>query len=329
MAGLPNGTILKAEDGQIKGSSMQELEQLINSTKTVQVPTNSILIGILVLLSDTGQDLSRTNLATGDRYRFIQYKWNPGEPSEQPFNRVFGEETTVPFQPSNALTQTGSSVQFQFPSVQNGIGNRYRFEGDSFGEDLILNIYLGTAADPSKRLIANQNIGPFDGITTVIFESPIETTAGENYLLNISSLNGTNFDIKGDNVAFPNSPTQFVPWISADGHNSFDYNLVDVRYLLPHIKTSDFLVKDSFRYKVDTSAGAVNVSIDDSVNYFRIGDYEDTFTRSKSVEITVGEDTISLRKPNRRKEYEFVRVGNFFRVYDTEGRFLTSAQINP
>lgn len=92
-------------------------------------------------------------------------------------------------------------------------------------------------------------------------------------------------------------------------------------------KTAGFLVGNGLRYLVDTSGGALTVTIDATVETFWIGDYDNTWTNTNTVSVVVGVDTIVLNMSNRNEVFMFTRQGSVFRVYDGSGAFKVEGNI--
>ncbi len=100
-----------------------------------------------------------------------------------------------------------------------------------------------------------------------------------------------------------------------------------ITILTPEVKTSDFSVEDQKSYLVDTSLGEITIAVGSTIQSFIIGDYESTWTDTNKVKIVLGTDTIELKLNNASQKYQFVKVGNTFRVYDSLGTFIIGGNI--
>ncbi len=93
------------------------------------------------------------------------------------------------------------------------------------------------------------------------------------------------------------------------------------------VQTSNFVIENASWHKVDTTGGAIAATLGIDVDYFRIGDFEDTWTNANKFSVNVGSTTFEFDKKNSDKEYVFIKVGSTFRIYN-EGVFIDEGDIS-
>jgi len=103
------------------------------------------------------------------------------------------------------------------------------------------------------------------------------------------------------------------------------YNAITL--IKPEYRNDDFSVENQKSYLVDSSLGAITVSIDPTVECFYIGDFGGTFTDTNTVNVVLGQDTIILDLDNANSRYLFIKHLNTFRVYNMLGEFKSSGSI--
>lgn len=88
------------------------------------------------------------------------------------------------------------------------------------------------------------------------------------------------------------------------------------------IKSTNFTAEQNGDYYINTSTGAVTVTVPSDVDNFKITDFEETWTTNLEVYVDIGTDSFTLGVDNAGQEYKFIRAGNTFRVYNDTGAFI-------
>lgn len=109
--------------------------------------------------------------------------------------------------------------------------------------------------------------------------------------------------------------------------SSLDWKVEPVSDSWPSSRTSGFVISDGGSYLTDTTVGSITATITPDVNRFSVGDFDSTWSNSKTMSVDVGTDTVVFKKKDRDQIYNFTRQGSVFRVYDGLGAFVTEASI--
>jgi hypothetical protein len=91
------------------------------------------------------------------------------------------------------------------------------------------------------------------------------------------------------------------------------------------INTSNFIAESGRNYKVDTSGGTVTASVHPTVKSLFIGDYELTWSNSNPFILDFGAlGTLQFGTAQKGKKLEVIQHGATYRVYDSNGAFISS-----
>ena len=86
------------------------------------------------------------------------------------------------------------------------------------------------------------------------------------------------------------------------------------------IKTATFEAENNGSYFIDTTLGAITITIDTTkVNGFIIQDFATTWTDTNKVIFVVGVDSIEFKLINQGEKYNIVKFGNTYRIYSQSG----------
>jgi hypothetical protein len=97
--------------------------------------------------------------------------------------------------------------------------------------------------------------------------------------------------------------------------------------LTPDYKAADFTAENIKTYNVDTTLGAVVVTVPATIDIFYIQDAKGNWTNINKVTVNVGTDSVELKQQQRRQIYTFIRKDTVWWVYDGRGKFLQELTI--
>lgn len=95
----------------------------------------------------------------------------------------------------------------------------------------------------------------------------------------------------------------------------------------PVVVTTDYTVSNGESLLIDTSGGAVVVTVPDGCNWFTLADHSETWSNTNTVSVVVGTDTGIFGQTASDEKYEVHREGTNFIIRTSTGAFTETLVI--
>lgn len=95
----------------------------------------------------------------------------------------------------------------------------------------------------------------------------------------------------------------------------------------PVIITENYTALNGDSLLIDTTAGAVTITVADSCNWFTIADHSNTWTNTNNVRVIVGTDTALFDQQASDEKYELKKEGSQYLVRSVTGEYMEALDI--
>ena len=300
-------------------------EDLLIAKKDLRIPSASLKIEDLITLSEQTGFMSISNNVTGLQFTILDSLSLPSVGSFRP-NQFFLKEAenNLILQPDLSVPIPTADFTFNITTTQEAQTNVINLMTSGAVNNVRIKI-TDTVTGIAFKYIPSR-LAFDDGVGGLDLPSGVAPIDLEDSQLRFSPGRQLTIDVNADSTGILGNAGG-IPWLSVDLQRAEFRSVGWLRDAESIKKDAAFVAENALTYLVDTSGGAVTVTITSDVNEFWIGDWETTWSNTDKVSVIVGVDTVELKSANKGEMFRFTRQGSVFRVYNGAGEFQAEANI--